>query len=292
VSERSGVFLDLGSAGRWSIAGADPRARGVVDRLARLARLGSRPDSGSRRLIVSGGCEDAPQGNPFPVSSLTLRIEPGSGEVRCVLPEPGMLDERSILPLHLLNVPAFFAVGSGAVLLHASLVAREGRGFALAGRSGAGKSTAAARVPPPWEALCDDVVLAVPGGDGGWRAHPFPTWGRVIVEERGSWEVERSVPLAGIFFLEQAPEDGAVPLGAGEALCLLNEVAGQASCLLAEGMGAPEARAMRLTQFENLARLAAEVPCARLRATLDGAFWKHLGGGRRMGGRIACASAP
>jgi hypothetical protein len=84
------------------------------------------------------------------------------------------------------------------------------------------------------------------------------------------------LPLGGVFFLEQATGDEALPIGGGEALCFLNEVAEQVAWIVAHGMAPGDAGAMRLRHFENLARLAADVPCAKLRTTLHGAFWEEI----------------
>ena len=68
---------------------------------------------------------------------------------------------------------ALLAFDRGGLLFHAAGIARRDRGFALFGRSGSGKSTAA-RFSGGGHVLNDDLVLLQPA-NGGWqmRATPF-----------------------------------------------------------------------------------------------------------------------
>lgn len=276
--------LALADGSRWRVEAADPRAGDALERLRQLARLRADHPGPALRLRVWG--ESAAAGghrDGFVVAGLscdgrapTIGEPPAApGEINCHLPPAGDFPEAA-LALKILNVPAYHALLRHGLLLHAALVAHAGRGFLLAGRSGAGKSTASARVPPGWEALSDDMALVVRAPGDGWRVHPWPTWGAVINGVGGSWPVERALPLEGIFFLEQAPREDARRLGGGQSACLLNESAEDASWLVGEGMAAAAVRALRLRQFETLALLAREVPCHRLRLSLGGAYWETV----------------
>ncbi len=278
------VGLALADGSRWRVEAADEHAARALAQLAALARLSAAPVVPASRLVVRGG--SAAAGEPVPTFTLSdLECAPGDGspprserqpgELTCRLPPEGVFSDGAAA-LKILNVPAYYALLRGGVLLHAALVAHEGRGYLLAGRSGAGKSTASRRVPPPWESLCDDMALAVRGADGRWRVHPWPTWGAVMNDVSGSWSVERALPLGGVFYLEQAAHEAARRLGGGEATCLLNESAEEASWLVAEGMDAGRVRALRLRQFDGLVRLAREVPCHALRLSREGAFWETI----------------
>ena len=70
-------------------------------------------------------------------------------------------------------------VRRGGLPLHGALVEHDGRGVLLVGRSGVGKSTACRRLPPRWNALGDDLALAVRRPGGGFAVHPLPTWSAV-----------------------------------------------------------------------------------------------------------------
>jgi len=153
-------------------------------------------------------------------------------------------------------------------------------GILLAGRSGVGKSTAARRLPPPWRALADDVVLVVPAGDGAYWAHPWPTWSRFFGEERGdgsdTWDVQRAVPLRAIFVLEQGEEDRVEPLGPGHAVALLAELARQTSTHFLRGWPLDELAAFNRQRFENLCALVRAVPAYTLYVSLTGTFWDEI----------------
>jgi SynChlorMet cassette protein ScmC len=102
------------------------------------------------------------------------------------------------------------SICEGGVPFHAALVALAGRGVLLVAPGDVGKSTCCQRLPCYWEALCDDQSLAVFGKQRGYRAHPFPTWGDYLLRRKEStWNVQHSVPLCGVFFLEQSDADEA-----------------------------------------------------------------------------------
>ena len=284
--------LVLGGAVRWRIEAADSRADRVLAHLGALAGLGDAGDPQAARILVHGGSAAPADGQESPVANLECAPDAGDVEyfpesvalpdLSCHLPPEGLISDGAAA-LRVLNVPARLALLRGGVLLHAALVAHEGRGYLLAGRSEAGKTTASRRVPPPWEALCDDMALAVRDPGGRWVVHPWPTWGAVVNGAGGSWPIERALPVAGVFFLEQAQAEEARRVGGGEASCLLNEAAEQASWIVTDGMSADGLRALRLRQFDSVAQVARDVPCFVLRLGLRGAFWDTmlaaLGGG-------------
>ena len=159
----------------------------------------------------------------------------------------------------------------------------EGRGeegILLAGRSGVGKTTASARLPRPWRALADDMVLVVRAEDGAYWAHPWPTWSRFFGDEagdgNGTWDTQGAVPLRAIFVLEQGDEDRVAPLGPGHAVSLLAELARQTSTYFVRGWPLDELAAFNRQCFENLCALARAVPAYSLHVSLDGAFWEEI----------------
>ncbi len=284
----TGLRLADGSA--WVFAGADDRGAKVVRDLAAIAKLGASAGPAARVLRVGALQLPAGAAQHFTLNGVPFVSEDDrTATLSCRLPAPLDETEEALFPLQVLNAAAYFSMLGGGALLHAALLAYEGRGFLVAGRSGVGKSTAASRVPPPWEAPADETVLVVRAPDGRWMAHPWPNWGRLAVEGTGSWEVQRAVPVEGVFFLEQGARDEALPLGRGRALCFLAEVAEQVTWPLAAGMDAARQRELRLRQFEHLARLAAEVSCHNLHATLHGAFWEEMLRAVGRGRETACA---
>jgi hypothetical protein len=178
------------------------------------------------------------------------------------------------------QVVALRAVWSGGVLIHGALAELRGAGVILAGKSGAGKSTACRRLPPPWNALCDDTCLVARDTRDGYQVHPWPSASVLLGADRSAPpDISRSLPVKAVCMLEQAPADGIRPVGPGEAACLLAETAAQALLLLPERMDPDgELRALRLKIFDNLCSLVKNTPVYRLRLTLTGRFWELLEG--------------
>jgi SynChlorMet cassette protein ScmC len=167
---------------------------------------------------------------------------------------------------------------SGAFPVHAALLELHGRGVLLAGEGGVGKTTCCRRVPEPWTRLCDDEALIVPGPDGSFCAHPFPTWSDLV---RGvgpkSWQVERGVPLSAIFFLAQAPQDKAIPLGRGEAAARMTAMTLRYFTRPRWKGSHPEDEVtIRARVFDNVCRAASQVPSFELRVLRDGRFWNEI----------------
>ena len=92
----------------------------------------------------------------------------------------------------------------------------------------------------------------------------------------GCWDVERAVPLRGIFFLVQDNEDRARPLGAGRAANLLVDAAEQISPSMFGGFDRDAVRIHRLRRFDAACNLARALPCFELRLSLTGAFWNEM----------------
>ncbi len=112
---------------------------------------------------------------------------------------------------------------------------------------------------------------------GRYWAHPWPTWSRFKKGgPGGTWDVQRAVPLKGIFILSRAAEDSAERIGDGQAVSLLVECAGQTSMFMTPGLFKDEVRALHLEQFNNLCALARAVPAHVLHVSLTGAFWKDI----------------
>jgi hypothetical protein len=104
---------------------------------------------------------------------------------------------------------ALQAFERGEILFHAAGTVRRGRGYALFGLSGSGKTTAAG-FSPDGVVLNDDLVLVRPAGTG-WEVAATPFGG-------GRRPEPRSAPLRALLRLVQAPQDRLEPLGPGAAL--------------------------------------------------------------------------
>jgi SynChlorMet cassette protein ScmC len=165
----------------------------------------------------------------------------------------------------------------GGLPFHAALLERQGQGVILAAPGATGKSTCSRRVPPPWQARCDDQVLAVLTPQGRYLAHPFPTWTDYLWERApNTWKVEEAVPLAGIFFFEQAPEDDCRRLEGAAAAVAATSSAEQIIGPFLRWGDAEEARKLRLIMLDNACKIVKQVPVFHLRVSLTGSFWEQI----------------
>lgn len=307
------VVLRLGDRDSVVVRALDAEASGVLGVLARVARLEALQPSDvvDSPLLVEYSTTDPPgaegtseqeEGRVPRGSSSTGQAGSPEGRARGCRNRPaGPLGEIRAELQRLSAMIGEVAQERGGVLLHAGLAARPGateEAFAgddqrtipgltetadgggavlLVGRSGVGKSTAAGRFPPPWRSLCDDLVLLVTDGMGGYLAHPWPTWSAVLgsAPDR-TWDVQRAVPLKGVFVLEQSPVDRASRVGAGQAAAWLLESAAQASLFRWRRLDRPAIQLAHRRRFESVCRLAIEVPCFQLDLTIDGPFWRVI----------------
>jgi len=164
----------------------------------------------------------------------------------------------------------------GGLPFHAGLIEKNGKGILLAGRGGAGKSTCCRRIPPPWQAHCDDETLIAPTDDH-YAVHPFPTWSEFTVkpQTKTHWQVSTQVPLAALVFLEQAKREELLPMGQGEACARIFDAALQ---IFARHLTHLPDRTRQFHQqlFDNAGTLAKAVPAYLLRLSRDGQFWETI----------------
>jgi SynChlorMet cassette protein ScmC len=166
----------------------------------------------------------------------------------------------------------------GGQLFHAALIEFDGKGIILAGMHGAGKSTCCSRLPEGWSAYGDDEQLVVRVGDGSYRAHSFPTWSEYLYNRNSgkSWNVQHSVPLSGVFFIEQADVDVATPLGNGEAVSCVNESTLQVYRKYWGMYNEDNQRQFVQKLFDNSCDMVKSVQVFKLQVTLQGSFWKEI----------------
>ncbi len=160
---------------------------------------------------------------------------------------------------------------------HAALAELNGRGVLLAAPAGKGKSTCCRRLPDYWKPLCDDEALVVLDRQKEYRAHPFPTWSDYQWKRaENTWNVQHSVPLSGVFFLERSETDEAVPVGEGEAAVLMNESATMVCQKFWRRSNREEQRKFKRELFNNACEMAKKIPAFRLSISLHGWFWEEI----------------
>jgi SynChlorMet cassette protein ScmC len=205
--------------------------------------------------------------------------------VLCEIPESR--DPAVLYPsLNLCMAPLYrHAVRVGGFPAHGALVERQGKGYLLSGPSQQGKSTCCSRLPPPWTVLCDEQALVLRREDGGFLAHPLPTWNNFLGKgEQRRWNTERAVPLAGIFFLHKASEDAVEPLERARAAVLLYDAAMYKYRFAMAGAAQEEIRAERAALFGSTCDAAQRIPSFTLQVSLHGRFWEEMVGVVGSGG--------
>jgi SynChlorMet cassette protein ScmC len=202
---------------------------------------------------------------------------PASPDALCEIPAD--LTPTVLYPsLNLAMAPLYrHALERGGFPVHGALVEREGKGYLLSGPSQQGKSTCCSRIPPPWTVLCDEQALVLRGADGGFLAHPLPTWNNFLGKgDQRRWKVERAVPLEGIFFLDKAAEDEAEPMERAGAAVLLYDAAMYKYRFAMTGAAREELRAERAAVFSGTCDAAQRIPSFVLRVSLHGRFWEEM----------------
>jgi SynChlorMet cassette protein ScmC len=259
--------LHLGDGAGYRFAACDEVARPVVAKLADVMALVTRV-ANSETVLVSIAERTGQRARPS---------KPDDG-IHVAIRNPR--DNPAAVTMQVATAASAIALDvetRGGLLLHGALALREGQGVVLAGPATVGKTTASGRLPPPWRSLCDDATLVVRDAAGAYWAHPWPTWSRFVFDgPGGTWDVQRGVPLRGLFFLAQDEQDWAEPVGAGQAVTLLVAAVEQVVSVMQVEMEAEELRLLRLRRFDNICALAKAVPCYELHLSLTGAFWEEM----------------
>lgn len=280
-----GFTLHLGDDSCWWIA-ACPRTSFLAEKLAAIMHLQAEEPVDPHVMIFCEKKADQLKADPLPWQAqgwvnlnhyfLHIWFHPGSPDVLCQY-DPANPNSCYGLLCDALSFIHRESTRRGGLPFHAALLEHRGQGVVLAAPGDTGKTTCSRRVLPPWQACCDDEALVVLSPEGRYLAHPFPTWSDYIWErDENTWKVESAVPLAGIFFLEQSPEDGYVALGGAQAAVAATSSAEQVMARFLRWCDAGEARELRRTMFANACTLVRQVPAFRLRVSLTGSFWEKI----------------
>ncbi len=185
--------IDLSSNLSLQLEPHDPAAEKIVSSLARIMGL-KRGNSSAKKAIISTQRFRRIPNIPLPTGK----------EAQIILSDHDDALTPDLLITQIMRLAFFIvleAIGSRGLLLHGAMVEKEGKGAILAGPGGIGKTTACSRLPHPWKTQSDDTTLLIPAGNGGYRAHPWPTWSRFLDNgPGGSWPVEEAIPLRTLFF--------------------------------------------------------------------------------------------
>lgn len=180
-----------------------------------------------------------------------LEFVSGAGYVRA--PEPALTDVTCSL---LATATAAWLPQHEGLLLHASGVARGGRGFVFAGPSGAGKTTIV-RLSGDAVAINDDTA-GLKRSSGVWWLHPTPQWTGEITAP----DPLPPQPVAGIFWPKHAPRHALRRLPSAEAAARLMTLP---NGHVDEGIVA--------ACVAQATAIGLEVPCYELEFRRDPGFW-------------------
>ena len=290
-----GLTLSDGSA--WCLSGLNSQSA-WVDRLAAIMELKTSGLNGSPKLIFSSNISAGDTchiGTPHVAARLNLwgrstgwRVDDPASvnvwstesipDVLCEMTHPNRLEEIQYLNMWYTLLPIYQrSVTLGGLPFHGGLVELNGQGVLLAASSDKGKTTCCSRLPKYWQPLCDDETLVVLDAQKKYQAHPFPTWSEYLLKRsQKTWNVQYSVPLAAIFFLEQSETDEIEPLGEGQAAVLLTESAVQIYEKFFIHTDKKDQRQFREVFFNNACTMAKEIPSYRLSVSLNGKFWEKM----------------
>lgn len=157
---------------------------------------------------------------------------------------------------------AWLCLQRGGLLLHACGLQRAANGYLFAGPSGAGKSTVASLATGA-TVLSDDLVIVRPVR-GRFHVFATPFHGSAAPDRRNTG----SAPLAGIYFLVQAPHHALLPLNMAESLARMVAATPFVTSL-------PAGAALTLGACT---RLVSHVPPQALEFRPDPGFWEVIHG--------------
>jgi SynChlorMet cassette protein ScmC len=284
--------LDLGNGLCWSLSACDVTGK-WLDKLAYIMRLEPSGTNNMAKIVFCkmgnfprvkeryhaeyrdlNSCGDATGWFAYDNRNVRIWFNDTISDVICEIDNDGIDIVNMWTSLH----PISQRVQDGGGLpFHAALLELDGQGIILAASGDTGKSTSCSRLPDYWHPLCDDEVLVVYEPENGYRAHPFPTWSEYLWKSCDkSWNVQHSVPLRALFFLEQAQSDEVIPLGGGQAAVSLNQSATQISGKFWRILDDETKKQSAKFQFDNACNMAKSIPAFTLRASLHGRFWEEI----------------
>ncbi len=290
-------YLTLSDGCSWWLSGVNENVR-WVDKLATIIELKESTLNGSPKLIFSSkvasngtinrasDCVSAKlsyrgSNAGWSVShpdSLRVWCHNNTPDVVCEVKDNDESSEIEIINMWFALHPIYQrSMCIGGLPFHAGLIELDGRGFLIAAKGDTGKSTCCRRLPDYWKPLCDDEALVVLDKQKTYRVHPFPTWSDYLFKHsEKTWNVQYSVPLTGVFFLEQSEADEIKPLGEGQAAVLIAESARQVCEKFWRTLAKEDKRPFRTEIFNNACKMVKQIPAYHLCVSLQNEFWKKM----------------
>ncbi len=93
---------------------------------------------------------------------------------------------------------------------------------------------------------------------------------------KNTWNVQYSVPIYGVFFLEQSVADEVKPVGEGQAAVLMSESSSQICQKFWRTLGIEDQRLFRNELFNNACNMAKHIPAYNLKVSRHGRFCEKI----------------
>jgi len=280
------IYLDYDL--RWTIY-ADKRLEEWLNRMAGIMELKriDNVDGNHRIFCVSMNSDNEHASNLYKSQDWqtvydhpTMRIlhNRGMGDYVCEIDNEKGEEIEYINMWNMLYAIYQPVIDRGGLPFHAGLVELDGKGILIAGKSGQGKSTTCRRLSEYWTALCDDETLILFDKENGYMAHPFPTWSDYLWKpSENRWNVDHSVILSAIFFIEQSETDEVMPVETqAESAVLINKSAVEIYQKFLVRFERERKWNAATMVFDNACKMAKTVPAYKLRISLTGRFWEKM----------------
>jgi SynChlorMet cassette protein ScmC len=267
----------------WNLA-SDPALQGWLDRLASLTEIAPAPQGRHPRLMFTSKQSNDSRGHsgelPPDYDYQTLRIwRRASGDLTIEVNNEEGPDSETVNMWSAMFPIYLKAAEHRGLAIHAGLVEFNGRGVLLAGPGNTGKSTCCRRLPLNWKVWSDDLSLVVWDLERGYLVHPFPTWSEYLWDRASgkTWNVQYSVPLQAVIFLEKSAHDEIIPIDSrSRAAIRTNGAAVQIYHWFWQRLASGQRRSQARMVFENACDLARVTPAYILRFSLNGKFWELI----------------
>jgi SynChlorMet cassette protein ScmC len=293
--DKFGYKLTLGSGYSWFLSGSAEIVP-WIEKFARIMELKQCRPGGYPRITFTAMQQRSKKGDyrTVPLPSILKNItENGwlcydNNTVRIWHHEhiPDVLCEIKNFDIHEIEIINMWnslqpiyqrAQKKGGLPLHAALVKVERQGILFAAAGNTGKTTCCSRLPDYLKPLCDDETLIVRDSRKNYHAHPFPSWSDYLWDRhKNTWNVQHSVPLSAIFFLEQSEADKVIPVHMAQSTVLINESAKQVCQKFWRRLDGEEKRKLTEQVFNNACEMAKTIPAYILRVSLSGRFWEEI----------------
>jgi len=92
----------------------------------------------------------------------------------------------------------------------------------------------------------------------------------------GAWDVNRNVPVSGVYFLKRDEKDKSTRNNRAETVCRLVQSAEEALIPITMRNDSYDSKDMRVTRFNNICTFSKSIHSYILSFTQNGKFWQEI----------------